>query len=329
MAMAPRCVPAKWVRSSRSGPTSQALAEAGSAGTFESLQPELLAAAPSWNVLAMEGLIRVVQDATANPKARRKAALKIAEFLLPKVAKKAKVSPDEYGFSVSPRLASAYRDMQLELRTLGNAPSRIVPANAERIKKLEARSEAIRRRLQVPCPTRYSNAEAAKDHCRLGQYVTARDNNAVLTNAQKAEEALVKIRYDVFAYSPESAARNRRKALENAERLFIRSQLEETFYAPPLSRREQEDLIFLRRFYPKLDFVSSKDLNPALSQEALERHHDLYRDHPFDDECRAWNGNYYDRNSGLWPLPPTEDDPVPMTDAPPTSPVDQCAPLHR
>ena len=81
----------------------------------------------------------VVQDATANPKARRKAALKIAECLLPKVGKKAKVLPDEYGFSINPNLASAYRDIQLELRALVNEPTRKIPAIAEKIKKLEAR----------------------------------------------------------------------------------------------------------------------------------------------------------------------------------------------
>ena len=48
-----------------------------------------------WSPQALDALFGVVQDATANPKARRKAALKIAEFLLPKDANKAKVIPDE------------------------------------------------------------------------------------------------------------------------------------------------------------------------------------------------------------------------------------------
>jgi hypothetical protein len=69
-------------------------------------------------------LFGVVQDATANPKARAKAALKIAEFLLPKAAKKPKVIPDEHGFSISPNLASAYREIQRELRALMSGPAR-------------------------------------------------------------------------------------------------------------------------------------------------------------------------------------------------------------
>jgi hypothetical protein len=37
---------------------------------------------------------------------------------IPKAGKKAKVIPDEYGFSINPNLASAYRDIQLALRAL-------------------------------------------------------------------------------------------------------------------------------------------------------------------------------------------------------------------
>jgi hypothetical protein len=79
-----------------------------------------------WHPHAIDALFGVVQDATANPKARRKAALKIAEFLLPKAGKKAKVVPDEYGFLINPNLASAYRDIQLELRALLNQPIAVV-----------------------------------------------------------------------------------------------------------------------------------------------------------------------------------------------------------
>jgi hypothetical protein len=48
-----------------------------------------------------------------------------------------------------------------------NEPTRKIPAIAEKIKKLQARSDAIRRRLQVPCPTKYGNKEAANDCVRL------------------------------------------------------------------------------------------------------------------------------------------------------------------
>ena len=124
-------------------------------------EPTRVPAIRDWTPQALDALFGVVQDATANPKARSKAALKIAEFLLPKAGKKAKVIPDEYGFSINPNLAGAYRDIRLELRALQS--TRKIPAIAAKIKKLEARSDAIIRRLQVPYPTKFGEREAAND----------------------------------------------------------------------------------------------------------------------------------------------------------------------
>jgi hypothetical protein len=117
MDVAPRCFPAKRTfrtgrrqasTNIRSTPARGPMTKANSAAASESSQiPNVLAA---W--------LGVVQDRTADPKARRRAALKIAEFLLPKVAKKAIVLPDKYGFMVSPKLARAYRDIQIELQFL-------------------------------------------------------------------------------------------------------------------------------------------------------------------------------------------------------------------
>jgi hypothetical protein len=151
--------------------------------------------------------------------------LKIAEFLLPKADKKAKVIPDEYGFLINPNLASAYRDIQIEPRALLNQPTRKIPAIAEKIKKLAARSDAIRRRLQVPCPSKYGNKEPAKDWARLMQFTALRDNGTALTKAQTAEEAHLRARFDVFKASPESIARRRHAALQDAERRFKKSRL--------------------------------------------------------------------------------------------------------
>src|SRR5205085_10511974 len=91
--IAPRCFPPKrTLRTRRTG----ALAASPTSQT-----PAVVPAMRDWNPKALDALFGVVQDATANPKARSKAALKIAEFLLPKAAKKAKVIPDEYGFLIS------------------------------------------------------------------------------------------------------------------------------------------------------------------------------------------------------------------------------------
>ena len=165
--------------------------------------------------------------------------------------RKAKVIPDECGFSINPNLASAYRDIQLELRALVNEPTRKIPAIAEKIKKLQARSDAIRRRLQVPCPTKYGNKDAANDCVRLMELTSLRDNETALTEAQQAEEAHLRARFDVFSASPESVARRRREALQDAERRFKMSRLTGEFYAAPLSRKDRNELKLLRWLYPE------------------------------------------------------------------------------
>ena len=274
--------------------------------------PAVVPAIRDWNPRALDALFGVVQDATADPTTRRKAALKIAEFLLPKAGRKAKVIPDEYGFSINRNLASAYRDIQLELRALVNGPTRKIPAIAEKIKKLEARSDAIRRRLQVPCPTKYGNKEAGKDYVRLMEFTSLRADETALTETQKAEEAHLKARFDVFCASPESIARRRREALEDAERLCKRSRRTGE-YAPPLSRKEH-DLKLLRWLYPKRP--------PNLSQFDGEEGLAFYRDHPFVDELRAPDGNFYPRHSKLRPA--GDDLLVKTGDGPPISPVMPC-----
>ena len=222
IAVAPQSFPPQRRRSARTGRrralagsrtsiAQEALATEGSAvATKGSQTPAAVPTIRDWSPQALGALFGVVQDATANPQVRTKAALKIADFLLPKVAKKPKVAPDEYGFSISPNLASAYRDIQLELRALVNAPTRKIPAIAGKIKKLEVRSDAIRRRLEVPCPTKYGNKEAGNDWVRLMQFTSLRDNGTALSEAQQAEEAHLRARFDVFNASPEAIARRRR-----------------------------------------------------------------------------------------------------------------------
>jgi hypothetical protein len=325
MAVAPQCFPPKRTRSARTGRpralagstiAQAALAIEGSAVASKGLQTPAVVPAIDWNRQALDALLGVVQDATANPKARRKAALKIAEFLLPKAGKKAKVIPDEYGFLINPNLASAYRDVQLELRALVNGPTRKIPAIAEKIKKLEARSAAIRRRLQVPCPTKYGNKEVTNDYVRLMQFTSLRDNLAALTEAQRAEEAHLRARFDVFAASPESIARRRRQALQDAERRFKKSRLFGDFPAAPLSRKEQNELKLLRWLYPK----PARNLSQLDGDDELE----MDRDHPFVDQLPAPDGNFYPRHSKLRPGPAADDLLVRTGDGLPISPVMPC-----
>jgi hypothetical protein len=325
MAVAPNCFPPKRTRSSRAG-RPRALAghrttigpealgtERSAVASKGSQTPALVPAIRDWSPQALDALFGVVQDATAHPEARRKAALKIAEFLLPKAAKKAKVSPDEYGFSINPNLISAYRDIQLELRAL--EPTRKIPAIAEKIKKLEARCDAIRRRFQMPCPTKYGEKEAAKDCDRLIEFAALREDGTALTEAQKAEEAHLRARLVVLSASPESIARRRRAALQDAERRFKKSRLTGEFYAAPLSRKDRNDLKLSRRLYPE----PKRNLS-ELDDDGLE----TYRDHPFADELPAPDGNFYPRHSNLRPAGAADDLLVQAGDGPPISPVLPC-----
>jgi hypothetical protein len=254
-----------------------------------------------WTPLTLDALFGIVQDATADAKTRRKAALKIAEFLLPKVPKKAKTLPDEYGFLVNPNLASAYRDIQLELRALMTGPTHNIPAIAEKIKKLEARSDAIRRRLQVPCPTKYTNNEAADDYAKLLQFASLRESGGPLSETQKAEEAHRRVRFDVFAHIPEQVFRRRLTVLEGAELRSQKSRVFKDSFASPLSPKDQRELERLRWHYSK----SSRSIfqhdggEPAMSDSREEYELSYY--HPFKDEWPSVNGNFYPPHSKVRP----------------------------
>ena len=292
IAVAPKCFPAKPPRSYqtqrprtlariRTAPVNDAHSEGTSNGL--SLQ-------------ALDSLIGVVQDVTAVPKARRKAALKIAEFLLPKAIKKPKLLPDEYGFKVSPKLASHYRDIQIELSTLKKEPASKIPAVAEKINKLKARSDAILRQLQVPCPTKYSDEHAFEDYLRVIDFMRLRENKIELSEKQASEEAHLRVRLDVFWASPEMIWRERRKVLQRAEAWFKAGQ-SEGFKAPPLSRKEQDELTLLRRLY------AGSRPNVSKPDDSCQ---EISSPHPFVDELPAADGNYYPRGDkpALGPAPP-------------------------
>ncbi len=192
--------------------------------------------------------------------------------------------------------------------------------------------EKIRRRLKVLCPTKYGTKEAAKDLERLLQFGQLRDNNAALTEAQRAEEVRAKARFDAFAASPESIGRRRRKALEDAERQFKLGQLTKEFDAPPLWRKDQNDLERLRWLYPKfhpkenLEERSKSDVSePDFDDSEFAISHDeLSHCLPFlvvREVLSAPDGNFYARHSKLRPAGAADDLLTKVADGPPTSPV--------
>jgi hypothetical protein len=230
----------------------------------------LIRKSPAPNPAALDALFGIVQDSAAGSEVRRKAARKIAEYLLPKTGRKEKALPDEYGFSIKPSLAISYRDIALEMRALralmSDPRNRPAPAREEMFKKLQARSAAIRARLEAPSPMRYGVREATKDHVRVLHFYSLRDNGIALTEAQNAEDALAKVRMDMHSNGPEEVERRRRQTLEDAKRIF------RNLHAEPLSRKQKIEL--LRRIYPEL----SSDLSQIGDNEFT------FPDHPFPAE---------------------------------------------
>jgi hypothetical protein len=183
-----------------------------------------------------------------------------------------------------------------------NAPNHKIPAIAEKIKKREALSNAVLRRLQAPCPTRYGKMEVANDYDRLAEFARLRDDNVALTEAQQAEEAHVKARFDVFAASPESIARRRREALEDAGLRFRKNRSIGDFGAARPTRKDRHELELLRRLYPK--FHPDEHLEEPSKSDRKVFKPDLEPSgyHPFRSKS-APDGNFYPPDSKLRPLP--------------------------
>jgi hypothetical protein len=259
MAIAPKCFPAKRrpsgrTRRPRGSAGIQSTIEQGTSAKVSSAEAPKgtqTAAVQDWNPQVLDALFGIVQDVTADPKARRKAALKIAEFLLPKTAKKAKALPDEYGFAINPDLARKYRHLRRELVFLRVGRTRNIPAVVQKIEELTVRVNAIRRRLPLPSPSKYGIRESQRDLTRLEELAELRGNGAGLTESEAAEEAHLWARLDTFRHSPEQTARSRLKALEDTERRFEMGHRNGYSGAPPLTPKDRDELELLRRLYPE------------------------------------------------------------------------------
>jgi hypothetical protein len=245
----------------------------------------------------VDSFLGIVQDVAAAPEARRTAALKIAQTLLPKIAKKTKVHPDEYGFRINPNLARLYRDTVGEARSIARKQSRRIPANAEKLKKLQALADALLRRVELPCPTIYGEKQKAKDCARLIQLLELRGEKEGLSKEEDAEEAHLRVRVEAFYAGPQRAPRERCQALEDAEDRFKKSRLFGGAYAPPLSHRARRELKLLRWLYPKP--------TPPLLSTGDDEFSNVYCFHPFY-ELPAEDGNLYPEDSKLRPSKPRD-----------------------
>jgi hypothetical protein len=94
---------------------------------------------------ARDALLGIVSDASASAKARRKTAVKLAAYFLSKkpVNKRWRFTADECGFAINAEIAREYRAIDFELRDLKRHPSRDFPEIAQRLRRLQARIDAI------------------------------------------------------------------------------------------------------------------------------------------------------------------------------------------
>jgi hypothetical protein len=243
---------------------------------------------------ARDALLGIVADASASAKTRRKAAMKLATYFLPKtpVDKRWRFTEDACGFAINGEIAREYRAIDFELQDLGCHPNRDFPEIAQRIRELQARIGAIRQRLHCPCPTRYLDEQILEDIKRLTELARKREAGVALGREEDAEEAHRKARFGCYVEGPEPTARRYQRDLEGADHRFRKGRFFKVGITAPLSRKERNDLWLLRWLYPpphgqshvSADAQAEADANKAI-------------DHPFGDEKPAVDGNFYPHDS--------------------------------
>jgi hypothetical protein len=245
-----------------------------------------------------DALLGIVSEASASAKARRKAAAKLATYFLPKqpVNKRWRFTADECGFAINGEIAREYRATDFELRDLKRHPNRDFPEIAQRIRKLQARMDAIRQRLQCPPPMGYGDKEFSEDWFRLEFFARKREAGIALSTEEDAEEAHRNARFDCYAQGPQQTARRRRRHLQAEDDLFRKNRFFKDPTPPPLSRKERNELRLLRWLYPPHKIERDRDPEAEARRNAA-----LADGHPFGDEKSAADGNLYPHDSKLRP----------------------------
>ena len=215
--------------------------------------------------LATDLLFSIVHDTAAKAADRRKAALSIAEFFLPKdtrgmKSRRGKIPPDECGFVVDLELAKELRDSQLKLACLKRDKRRTPYAFAQEARNLHARIAEIHRSLQCSCPSKYGLEQVKNDHVRLRIFADRRLQRKLLLLEEDREEACLTARHDSFVVGPEMMARRRLATFRSKKRVAQAD-------GPRLTAAEETMFRFLTLLYPSPP-------GPTPSKEMIE-------DHPF------------------------------------------------
>jgi hypothetical protein len=230
----------------------------------------------------------IALNTTVAAEERREAALEATNYLLPKKSGMERwwinAPVDEYGFVITPEIATDYRDIKFELQHLARSESNS-PGTRKKIEKLRARMKVILHRLQCPCPSRYGKDQMRADSNRLLYFLQQRQDRT-LGPEENAEEAHRRARLDSFDEGPERAAQQSLYALNDKERIARN-------LGPRLTRRERIELRFLRMLYSQ----ETGNYNPYLDETCYC---------PLRDEPLAQDDNLYPPNSKL--RPPKDDE---------------------
>ena len=209
----------------------------------------------------LNSLFRLARNASLTEEERRKAAARMARVLLPATPTGdpswSRAVADEYGFVISPKIASEYRDAKLLLQKLEDGNGSIRPGNVRQADKARARLAAIRRSLEPPPHSKYgryrrhrsdqpvAQDQFQQDQKRLFELEHKRRSKIGLTQEEVAEEAHRMARVDTLIYGAEGEARRRLANLERQARFAARNRRR-------LRPRATKDLRLLRLLYGSL-----------------------------------------------------------------------------
>jgi hypothetical protein len=248
----------------------------------------------------LDSLFRLARNASLTEEERRKAAARMARVLLPATPTGdpswSRAVADEYGFVISPKIASEYREAILLLQKLEDGNGSIRPGNVRQADKARARLAAIRRSLEPPPHSKYgtyrhrrhrSDQPVAQDQFRqdkkrLFELAHKRRSNIGLTQEEVAEEAHRMARVDTLIYGAEAEAKRRLADLERRARVAAGNRQR-------LQPRATKDLRLLRRLY---------GMPPTFAVDPEQ-----VPDYPLRDAKPANDGNLYPYNSKLRPPP--------------------------
>ena len=203
---------------------------------------------------------------------------------------------DEYGFVISPKIASEYRDAKLLLQKLKDCNGSIRPGNVRQADKARSRLAAIFRSLEPPPPSKYgmyrrhrsdqpvAQDQFQQDQKRLSELAHKRRSKIGLTQEEVAEEAHRMARVDTLIYGAEGEARRRWANLEWQVRLAPVNR-------PRLQPRATKDLRPLRVLYGPPSAVA-QDPEQAPIRSAM-------RSPPMTATSIRTTQNYGRRPSGL------------------------------